>query len=142
LLQEEDFLQSNLLQHGGTRPQEERRGCFAEFYCSLEEGFLGQLLQRYSDFRREGNFQESKLSGFWSGGIQNMQSTSENYFFCSGSILFTQSTTCVFCSAGNPPPSGNPGLKRSRMDDILKNFEFKMNLNDIYSLPNLVRLSL
>jgi hypothetical protein len=27
-LQEEDFLQSNLLQRGGKRPQEERRSCF------------------------------------------------------------------------------------------------------------------
>jgi hypothetical protein len=31
------------------------------------------------------------------------------------------------CSAGNPPPRGNPGLKRSWMDAILKNFDLKMN---------------
>jgi hypothetical protein len=31
------------------------------------------------------------------------------------------------CSAGNPPPFGNPGLKRTRTDAILKKLEFKMN---------------
>jgi hypothetical protein len=43
--------------------------------------FWRELLQRYSEFRREGNFPESKLSGFCSGGIQNTQSTSGNRFF-------------------------------------------------------------
>jgi hypothetical protein len=28
------------------------------------------------------------------------------------------------CSAGNPPPRGNPGLKRTRLDAILKKFDF------------------
>jgi hypothetical protein len=41
--------------------------------------------------------------------------------------LFTLSTTLVFCSAGNLPPRGNPGLKSTRADDILKKFEFKLN---------------
>jgi hypothetical protein len=30
---------------------------------------------------------------------------------------------------GNPPPIGNPGLKCTRTDTILKLFEFKMNFN-------------
>jgi hypothetical protein len=34
-----------------------------------------------------------------------------------------------FSSAGNPPPRGNPGLKHTRTDNILKKFEFKMNFN-------------
>jgi hypothetical protein len=61
------------------------------------------------------------------------------------------------CSAGNPPPRGNPGLKRTRMDAILKKFDRKinfklkinvqqhrMNFRSIQSaaFPNLVRLSL
>jgi hypothetical protein len=37
--------------------------------------------------------------GFCSGGIQNMQSTSGNQFFCSCDILFTQSTMWVLCLA-------------------------------------------
>jgi hypothetical protein len=51
----------------------------------------------------------------------------ETGFCCSSGILITQSTTWVFCSAGNPPPRGNPGLKCTRTDDILKKLEFKMN---------------
>jgi hypothetical protein len=31
------------------------------------------------------------------------------------------------CSAGNPPPFVNPGLKRTLTDTILKKLEFKMN---------------
>jgi hypothetical protein len=99
----------------------------AEFYCSLEDGVRRELLRRYSDFRREGNFPESKLSGVCSGSIRNTHSTSGNRFFCSGGILFTQSTMWVFRSAGNPPPRGNSGLKRTRRDAILKKFEFKIN---------------
>jgi hypothetical protein len=30
-------------------------------------------------------------------------------------------------SAGNPPPRGNPGLKSTRMDAILKKFDKKIN---------------
>jgi hypothetical protein len=30
------------------------------------------------------------------------------------------------CSAGNLPPRGNPGLKRTQMDAILKKFDRKM----------------
>jgi hypothetical protein len=37
--------------------------------------FRGEMLRQYTDFRREGNFPESKLSGFCSGDTQNMQST-------------------------------------------------------------------
>jgi hypothetical protein len=51
----------------------------------------------------------------------------ETVFFGSGSILFMQSTTWVFCSAGNTPPRGNPGLKCTLADGILEKFEFKMN---------------
>jgi hypothetical protein len=63
------------------------------------------------------------------------------------------------CSTGNPPPRGNPGLKRTRTDDILKKIDRKMNFKlktkhplgsyelQIYPItpsaafPNLVRLS-
>jgi hypothetical protein len=67
-------------------------------------------------------------------------------------------------SAGNPPPRGNPGLKRTRTDAILKKFDQKMNFKfknmssgiirtsdlsnytictaDSAAFPNIVRLSL
>jgi hypothetical protein len=41
----------------------------------LRRKFHRELLQRYSELRREGNFPGSKLSGFCSSGIRNMQST-------------------------------------------------------------------
>jgi hypothetical protein len=40
----------------------------------------------------------------------------------SGGILFMQSTTWLFCSAGNHPPAGSPGLKPTRTDKILLKF--------------------
>jgi hypothetical protein len=33
------------------------------------------------------------------------------------------------CSAGNPPPRGNPGLKCTRIDTIWTKFVFKWSLN-------------
>jgi hypothetical protein len=98
--------------------------------------FWRELLRQYSDFRREGNFPESKLSSFCSGGIRNTHEHLSKPFFCSGGILFTQNTKWVFCSAGNPPPRENPGIKCTRTNDILKKFEFKMNiLNEKHYLP-------
>jgi hypothetical protein len=75
-----------------------RRGqvALAEFFCSVEEGVQKrEVLRGYSDFRREGNFPESKLSDVCSSGIRNMQSPSGNQCFCSGGILFMQSTKWV-----------------------------------------------
>jgi hypothetical protein len=105
------------------------------------------LLRWYSELRREENFPGSKLSGFCSGGIRNTQSTTciplwFRAFSCSHGqgcntayiLKIRQILLPVFyfpqskieyrrsknCSAGNPPPRGNPGLKCTRMDAILK----------------------
>jgi hypothetical protein len=43
------------------------------------------------------------------------------FYFLQSKIKYRRSKNC---SAGNPPPRGNPGLKRTRMDNILKKFEF------------------
>jgi hypothetical protein len=53
----------------------------AEFYCSLEEGVPGRTALAVFGFPQRGNFPEGKLSGFCSGGIRNMQSTSGHRFF-------------------------------------------------------------
>jgi hypothetical protein len=112
--------------------------------------FCRELLCQYSELRREGNFQGSKLSGFCSGGIRNTQSTMciPQWFpafscshgqGCNTAYMYTLLKICqillpVFyflqskieyrrsknCSAGNPPAFVNPGLKRTRMDAILK----------------------
>jgi hypothetical protein len=134
--------------------------------------FWRELLRRHSEFRREGNFAERKLSGFCSGGFRNTQSTSGNRFLLrrysfhaehhvgvmSGAFFYQFCLTgdhvpqnfeltlnksanvplrllSVFyfplskieycrsknCSAGNPTPFVNPGLKCTRTDAILKN---------------------
>jgi hypothetical protein len=80
------FPAEQFFQRGGKRPQEEKRGCsggqrnkmrlLLRSSTALWRMVLQrELLRRYSDFRREGNFPESKLSGFCSGGIRNTQST-------------------------------------------------------------------
>jgi hypothetical protein len=112
--------------------------------------FRRELLRRYSEIRREGNFPGSKLSGFCSGGIRNTHSTTcipqwfpafscSHGHGCNTAYIGTLLKICqillpVFyfpqskieyrrsknCSAGNPPPFVNPGLKRTRTDAILK----------------------
>jgi hypothetical protein len=46
------------------------------------------------------------------------------FYFPQSKIEYRRSKNC---SGGNPPPMGNPGLKHTRTDDILKKFELKMN---------------
>jgi hypothetical protein len=63
---EEDFPQCNLLQRGGKRPQEERRGCSGrpqqnevppvEFYSSLEEGVPERVAPAVFGFPQRGEF--------------------------------------------------------------------------------------
>jgi hypothetical protein len=103
--------------------------------------FRRELLRRYSDFRREGNFPESKLSGFCSGGIRKYAEHLRKNIPAEHHVGVDQLLFCSFyfpqikieyrrsknCSAGNPPPRGNPGIKRTRTDAILKKFEFKKN---------------
>jgi hypothetical protein len=98
-----------------------------EFYCYLEEGVPGRAAPAVFGVLQRGEFPGEQTAWFCSGSIRNMQNTSGNYVFCSCGILFTQSTTWVFSSEGNPPPRGNPGLKCTQTDNILKKFEFKMN---------------
>jgi hypothetical protein len=59
--------------------------------------FRRELLGRFSELRREGNFQGSKLSGFCSGSIQNTQSTSENRFFVAPAVIYSCRAPCGCC---------------------------------------------
>jgi hypothetical protein len=93
----------------------------------LEVGVPGRAAPAVFGVPQREEFPGEQTACFCSGGIRNTQSTSGNHFFASGGILFTQSTTRMFCSAGNPPHRGNPGLKCTQMDYILKKFEFKIN---------------
>jgi hypothetical protein len=118
--------------------------------------FRRELLRRYSELRREGNFPGSKLSGFCSGGNRNSAekgiSRGANcqvfapavfeirraprvflYRFAHFSCSHGQGCNTAYikirqieyrrsknCSAGSPPPRGNPGRKCTRTDAILK----------------------
>jgi hypothetical protein len=118
-----------LLQLGGKRPQEEGEVALAEFYCSLEEGVPERVAPAVFGFQQRREFPGEQtvwcLLRRYSKYAEHLR---KPYFFGSGGILFTQSTTWVFCSGGNPPPRGNAGLKRTRTDAILrKKIEFKIN---------------
>jgi hypothetical protein len=91
--------QSNLLQLGGKRQKEERRG-----YCGGLRNKM-RLRLRNSDarwrrmfrrelLRREGNFPECKLSGFCSGGIRNTQSISGNRFYVAPAVFYSSRAPC------------------------------------------------
>jgi hypothetical protein len=121
-----------------------RRGevALAKFYCSLEESFLEKVALLVCGFLQRRKFPREQtvwclLRRYWkytehlrkpvfcSGGILFTLRTT--WVFCTGGILFTLRTMWVFCSVGNHPPRGNPGLKCTRTDTILKKIEFKMN---------------
>jgi hypothetical protein len=99
----------------------------AEFYCSLKEGVPGRTAPAVFGFPQRGGFPGEQTVWFLLRRYSKYAEHPRKAFFCSGGILFTQSTTWVFCSAGNPPPRGNSGLKSTRTNEILKKFQFKMN---------------
>jgi hypothetical protein len=116
-----------LHQRGGKRPQEERRGCSGGILLLSGEGRSGGSC--YGGIRisaEKGISQRANclvLLRWYSKYAEHLRKP----FFFTGGILLTQSTTRLFCSAGNPPPRENPVIKRTRTDDILKKFKFKMN---------------
>jgi hypothetical protein len=100
----------------------------AEFYCSLEENVPGRTAPAIFRFPLRGEIpREHNCLVFAPAVFEIRRAPQETGFFCSRGILFTQSTTWVFCSAGKSSPRGNPLLTCTRTDDILKKFEFKMN---------------
>jgi hypothetical protein len=84
----------------------------AEFYCFFEEGVPGRTSLVVFGFPQRGEFPREQTVWFL---LRQYSKYAEHIrklvFFCSGGILFMQSTMWVFCSAGNPPHRGNPGLK-------------------------------
>jgi hypothetical protein len=118
-LLEKDFLQSSLLQRGGKRPQEERRGCSCGVLLLFGGGCLGENYSGGIQISAErGISQIANCLVFAPAVFEIRRAPQETGFCCSGGILFTQSTMWVLCTAGNPPPRGNPGLKCIRTDDI------------------------
>jgi hypothetical protein len=95
----------------------------AEFYCSLEKGVLKRVAPAVFGLPQRREFPGEQTVWFLFRRYSKYAEHLRKTFFCSSGILFTQSTTWVFCSAGNPPHRGNTGLKRSRTDDILKKFD-------------------
>jgi hypothetical protein len=98
----------------------------AEFYCSLENSVPERVALAVSGFPQRRDFPGEQTVWFLLWRYSKYAEHLRNPDFCSSSILFTQSTTWVFCSAGNPPPRGNPGQKHTQTDNILKKITFKM----------------
>jgi hypothetical protein len=79
------------------------RFCSGGIWKSAEKGIsrganCQVLLRRYSELRREGNFQGSKLSGFCSGSIRNTQSTTcIPLWFCAFSCSHGQGCNTAVC---------------------------------------------
>jgi hypothetical protein len=61
-------------------------------------GILERAASVVFTVRRRGEFSESKVFGVCSGGIRKYPEHLRKPFFCSGGILFTQSTTWVLIS--------------------------------------------
>jgi hypothetical protein len=74
-------------------------------------------------FHGKGNFPKSKRS---ENVFENTQSTSGNQFFDPAVFYLRKAPRGCNCSAGNPPPRGNLGLKRTQTHVILKKFEFNL----------------
>jgi hypothetical protein len=106
-----------------------RRGEVApeEFYCYLEEGVPGRAASAIFGVPQRGEFPGEQTAWFCSAGIRNTQSTSGNRFFLLRRYSNHAEHHVGVLLCGNSPPRGNPGLKCTWTDEILKKFEFKMN---------------
>jgi hypothetical protein len=102
----------------------------AEFYCSLEEGIPERVAPAVFGIPQRREFPGEQSVWFLLQRYSKYAEHPRKPVFCSGGILFTQSTTWMFCSAGNPPRRGNPGLKCTR---IVRTSD--LSNNTIYSLP-------
>jgi hypothetical protein len=111
----------------------------------LSRGVPERVALAVFGLHREGNFLESNLSGFCSGGSQQVRKAPQEIVLCSGDILETPehhvgvdqllSSTFYFlqskikygqsknCSARNHPTRGNPGLMHTLTDVILKKMD-------------------
>jgi hypothetical protein len=92
------FPTEQFLQHGGKRPQVERRGCSSGILLLFGGGvFRGDLLRQYSEFRREGNFPESKGPGFARAVFEIRRAPQDTGFFAPA--VFYSRTGPGGCSA-------------------------------------------
>jgi hypothetical protein len=80
---------------------------------------------------KRGIFRRAKCLIFAPAVFENMQSTSRNRFFFAPAVFYScRAPRGCNCSAGNPPPIGNPVLKHIQTDVILKkNLILKLFLN-------------
>jgi hypothetical protein len=90
----------------------------------IEEGVTRRTAPVVFGFPQRGEFPGEQTVRFLLWRYSKYAEHLRKPFFCLGGFPFMQSTTWVFCSAGNPPPRENLGLKQTRTDDILKKLEF------------------
>jgi hypothetical protein len=109
-----------------------RRGkvALAEFYCSLEEGVSERIAPAVFGFPQGREFPGEQTVWCLLPRYSKNKEPLRKQFFFAPAVFYSCSAPreCTGnCSAGNPP-RGNPGLKRTRMDAILKNFKFEISL--------------
>jgi hypothetical protein len=118
-----------LLQRGGKRPQEERRGCSCGVLllfgggCSGESCSSSILIAAEKGISRRANCLVFALAVF----IIRRASQETVFFFTPAVFYSHRAPRGCNGPVGNPPPRGNSGLQRTRTDAILKKFDFKMN---------------
>jgi hypothetical protein len=78
-------------------------------------------------FAEKGISQRANCLVFALAVFEIRRAPQETSFFAPAVFFSRRAPRGCNCSAENPPPTGNPGLKRTRTDAILKKFEFKMN---------------
>jgi hypothetical protein len=114
-----------LLQRGDKRPQEERRGCSCGVLLLFGGGCSGENCSGSILISAERlEFHGEKTVWFLLRWYSKYAEHLRKRFFFAVAVFYSRR---AFCSAGNPSPRGNPGLKCTRTDNILKKFEFKMN---------------
>jgi hypothetical protein len=101
-----------------------RRGevALAEFYCSLEEGVLGRTAPAVFGFPQRGEFPREQTVWFllpcYSKYTKHLRKPV--FFWLRRYSINADHHVGVLLCGGNHTPRGNPGLKCTRMDDILK----------------------
>jgi hypothetical protein len=92
------------------------------------EGILSSVcsggIQKYAEHLRKPVFLLQRYSIHTGHHVGIDQQLSWSFYFSRSKTEYQRTKNCF---AGNPPPRENPGLKRTRTDDILKKFDQNMN---------------
>jgi hypothetical protein len=99
-----------------------------EFYCSLEEGVQERVAPVVFRFLQRREFPgEQTVWCLLRRYLKYAAHLRKPAFFSPAVFYSRRAPRGCNCFEGNPPPRGNPGLKRTWTNAILKKFEYKIN---------------